>query len=123
MFLIYMRCYLPEVLLNKFNIYFIIGFSVTKASFAASIFLIFGAEGVIDWEAAIVYFAVVVAFFVLRLLMIFFSIDLFAPFENLFCSLFMGGLMDALKRAMEKKEEVAPVTTKNNPGGNKPKEE
>jgi hypothetical protein len=95
---------------------------VTKASTVAAIAFILSYEGYIELPLELVYLAVTVFFAFVRLLTILFSVDVFAPFENLFCSIFMGGVMDALKRATERPDDVSATTAKNSPG-NKPKEE
>jgi hypothetical protein len=81
-------------------------------------------EGYIELQIELVYLAVIAFFLFVRLLYLLFNVDIFAPFENLFCSIFMGGMMDALKRATEKPEDPAAVAAaaKNHPGI-KPKEE
>ncbi|ESP05698.1 hypothetical protein LOTGIDRAFT_103317 [Lottia gigantea] len=57
----------------------------------------------------VVYFGVVIFFVYFKLSSIILGIhDPFAPFENLFCAVFMGGMWDAMKRAANrepKKEE------------------
>jgi len=82
---------------------------VTKGSLIASVFFILHYKGYISVEGELLYLLVVSIFSTLRLLSAF-SIDPFAPFENLFCSVFMGGVIDSLKRAAEKPEDVALTT-------------
>jgi hypothetical protein len=53
----------------------------------------------------LVYFGVVIFFVYFKLSAILLGIhDPFAPFENLFCAIFMGGMWDAMRRAVTKKE-------------------
>jgi type IV secretory pathway VirB3-like protein len=95
---------------------------VTKACLVASVTLILLYEHYINLPVQLVYAAVILFLCIVRLFHLVFNIDIFTPFENLFCSIFMGGLMDALKRVTEKPEDPTAATTKNNPS-NKPKEE
>lgn len=49
----------------------------------------------------LIYFGVVIFFVYFRLSAILLGIhDPFVPFENLFCAIFMGGMWDALRRAL-----------------------
>lgn len=49
----------------------------------------------------IIYFGVVIFFVYFKLSALLLGIqDPFAPFENLFCAIFMGGIWDALRRAI-----------------------
>ena len=51
-----------------------------------------------------IYFGVVIFFVYFRLSSLLLGIhDPFVPFENLFCAIFMGGMWDAMKRAMTRK--------------------
>ena len=77
---------------------------VTKASTVASIVFMLAYEGYIDFNFELIYLGIAVFFAFVRLINLLFSADVFAPFENLFCSIFMGGVMDALKRATERPE-------------------
>lgn len=97
---------------------------VTKASLVATVTLILLYEGFIDFPVQLVYALVILFFVLVRLLNMAFNIDIFSPFENLFCSVFMGGLIDALKRVTDRPEDAAAAAAaaKNNPL-NKPKEE
>jgi trimeric intracellular cation channel len=88
----------------------------------AAIAFILTYEGYIDLPLELVYLVVIVFFAFVRLLSLLFGVDIFAPFENLFCSVFMGGVMDALKRATEKPEDPAAAAAKNSLSS-KPKEE
>lgn len=56
----------------------------------------------------LIYFGIVIFFVYFKLSALLLGIhDPFAPFENLFCAIFMGGMWDAMRRAVapEKKEE------------------
>jgi hypothetical protein len=62
---------------------------------------------------ALIYFGVVMFLIYFKLSSLLLGIhDPFVPFENLFCAVFMGGMWDALKRAMSR-EKKEPDTTKN----------
>lgn len=95
---------------------------VTKASLIASIAFILLYENYVELPQPLVYLAVV-AFFGLVRLFSMASVDIFSPFENLFCSIFMGGLMDALKRVTEKPEDPNAAASAKNSPNLKPKEE
>ena len=59
---------------------------------------------------ALLYFGVVVFFVLFRVSALVLGMgDPFVPFENLFCAIFMGGVWDAMKRAISrtKEEDVA----------------
>jgi len=83
-------------------------------------------DGLLEFPAELVHLAVIAFFIVVRLLSMLFNADMFSPFENLFCSIFMGGMMDALKRVTERTEDGGPAAaaagTKNSPSA-KPKDE
>jgi len=98
-------------------------FSVTKASAVATVAFILTYEEYIDLPLELIYLAIIVFFSFVRILSLLFTIDIFAPFENLFCSIFMGGVMDALKRATEKPEDPAAASAHKNSLSSKPKEE
>jgi len=92
---------------------------VTKGCLAASIVFICERQGLIQAEHPVIYFLVVLFFIYFRLSSLLLGIhDPFVPFENLFCAIFMGGIWDALKRAVsrEKKTEDsgATVSSRNN---------
>lgn len=97
---------------------------VTKASTVASVLFMLDYKGLIEVEDSLLYLGVVAFFIFLRFLS-YFEVDPFLPFENLFCSVFMGGIMDALRRARKQPETPAESTKgKSKPGnGRKPKEE
>ncbi|KAK2168536.1 hypothetical protein LSH36_16g09040 [Paralvinella palmiformis] len=83
---------------------------VTKGSLAATIIFILEKKGYIDAPHAVIYFGVVIFFIYFRLSSLLLGIhDPFVPFENLFCAIFMGGVVDAMRRALsrEKVEENA----------------
>lgn len=49
----------------------------------------------------LIYFGVVIFFVYFKLSSLLLGIhDPFAPFENLFCAIFMGGMWDAMRRAV-----------------------
>lgn len=97
---------------------------VTKGSAIAAIAFMLTYEGLIELQIELVYLAVIVFFLFVRILHLLFTVDIFAPFENLFCSIFMGGVMDALKRATEKPEDPAALAAAaKNHLSNKQKEE
>lgn len=74
----------------------------TKASIvAACIFVLDKKTDLISAPHALVYFGIVIFFVYFKLSSILLGIhDPFVPFENLFCAVFMGGLWDALSRAI-----------------------
>jgi hypothetical protein len=83
---------------------------VTKGSLAATIIFILEKKGFIDAPHAVIYFGVVIFFIYFRLSSLLLGIhDPFVPFENLFCAVFMGGVWDAMRRAVsrEKVDESA----------------
>lgn len=62
-------------------------------------------KGYIDAPHAVIYFGVVIFFVYFRLSSLLLGInDPFVPFENLFCAVFMGGIVDAMKRAVTRSE-------------------
>ena len=95
---------------------------MTKACVVGALAFILHHEGLIEFPAELVYLAVIGFFIVIRLFSLLFNADVFAPFENLFCSVFMGGMMDALKRVTERGEDGPAAATKNTPAA-KPKDE
>jgi len=88
---------------------------------AAIAFILFY-DGFIDLPVELVHLAIIIVFIIIRFFSLLFSVDVFSPFENLFCSIFMGGMMDALKRVTEKTEDGPAAATKNSPSS-KPKDE
>jgi len=87
---------------------------VTKGSLAAAIVFILEKKGFIDAPHAVIYFGVVIFFVYFRLSSLLLGIhDPFVPFENLFCAVFMGGMVDALKRAVTKEPDTSGADTKN----------
>ncbi|XP_062569775.1 trimeric intracellular cation channel type 1B.1-like [Saccostrea cucullata] len=82
---------------------------VTKACFLASLVFLMEKMNYITAPHALVYFGVVIFFVYFKLSALLLGIhDPFAPFENLFCAIFMGGMWDAMRRAVAtetKKEE------------------
>jgi len=88
----------------------------------AAIALILHYDGLIEFPAELVHLAIIIFFVVVRFFSLAFSADIFSPFENLFCSVFMGGMMDALKRVTERTDDGPAAATKNSPSS-KPKDE
>lgn len=74
----------------------------TKACLVASvIFVLDKKTDLISAPHSLVYFGIVIFFVYFKLSAILLGIhDPFAPFENLFCAVFMGGIWDALSRAV-----------------------
>ena len=116
-------------------------FSVTKSSLFVSIVFILERNGFIALDHALVYFGVVLFFIYFRMLAIFglkyrlvfpqsfphsklrkllklslcaFCSDPFAPAENLFCSIFMGGWWDAMLEAFKTPSAVEGSSSKTN---------
>lgn len=74
--------------------------STTKACVLVSIVFVLEKKSslLVGYPHDVIYFFVVAFFVYFKLNAIFFQIhDPFAPFENLFCALFMGGIWDALR--------------------------
>jgi hypothetical protein len=91
---------------------------VTKGSLAAAIVFILERKGFIEAPHAVIYFGVVIFFVYFRLSSLLLGIhDPFVPFENLFCAVFMGGMVDALKRAVTKEPEASAGDAKNHVKG------
>ncbi|XP_050402961.1 trimeric intracellular cation channel type 1B.1 isoform X1 [Patella vulgata] len=75
----------------------------TKASFVAATVFLLERLNYITVPHAVIYFGVVIFFVYFKLSSILLGInDPFSPFENLFCALFMGGMWDAMRRAVSK---------------------
>jgi hypothetical protein len=73
----------------------------TKACLLASIAFILDHEGYIDLPHNTLYLAVVAFFVLFRWCYLILNIhDPFHPFENIFCAIFFGGMVDALKKAI-----------------------
>ncbi|ELT94597.1 hypothetical protein CAPTEDRAFT_21604 [Capitella teleta] len=88
-----------EILQPSFN---------TKGCLAASILFILERKGLIDAPHAVIFFGVVIFFVYFKLSSLLLGIhDLFVPFENLFCAVFMGGIWDALKQVLSRGEKKA----------------
>lgn len=79
----------------------------TKACVAAAIIFIIDKKT--DWISvphALVYFGIVIFFVYFKLSSLLLGIhDPFLPFENLFCTFFMGGIWDALAKIIAAKKE------------------
>jgi len=95
---------------------------LTKACVVAAIAFMLLYDGLLEFPTELVHLGVIAFFIVVRLFTLLFNVDVFSPFENLFCSIFMGGMMDALKRVTERTENGPAAATKNTPGS-KPKDE
>jgi len=85
----------------------------TKASLCASIAFIVHALGYIDLHSQVLYLVVVACFIFFRILYLVVGIhDPFHPFENLFCGVFFGGVVDAFKKVViREKPKTEEVTT------------
>lgn len=87
----------------------------TKASALASIVFICDKLGYFQLPHALVYFSVVVFFLYFRLMALLVGIhDIFVPFENLFCALFMGGIWDAIQRVLTRERKAEDGVAKTN---------
>lgn len=89
----------------------------TKAVIVAALVFLLEKLNYITAPHPLVYFGVVIFFVYFKLSALLLGIhDPFAPFENLFCAVFMGGMWDAMRRAVTKaetKEETdVPVKSK-----------
>ena len=83
-------------------------FSATKACLVASAVFLLERLNYIQAPHAIIYFGVVIFFVYFKLSALLLGIhDPFAPFENLFCAVFMGGMWDALRRAVVREQRPA----------------
>ena len=94
--------------------------SATKASLAASIVFILQHYGYFTAPYAVVYFSIVVFFVYFNVSSYVFGVhDPFIPFENLFCALFLGGLVDSMKRAIGSKDSKGTSDISNQQGREK----
>lgn len=87
-------------------------FRPTKTSIvAAVIFVLDKKTDLISAPPALVYFGLVIFFIYFKLSTLILGInDPFAPFENLFCAVFLGGVWDALSKAVTtSKNETAAI--------------
>ena len=81
--------------------------STTKASALASVVFILDKLGYFEVEHSLVYLGVCAFFLVFRLLALFVGPhDVFVPFENLLCALFMGGIWDAIQRVLTRERKA-----------------
>lgn len=81
-------------------------FSATKACLVASIVFLMERLNYIQAPHPLIYFGVVIFFVYFKLSALLLGIhDPFAPFENLFCAVFMGGMWDALRRAVIREQK------------------
>jgi hypothetical protein len=95
----------------------------TKACLLASLLFIFDDEGMLDIGHHELYLAVVAIFIVGRLLYLVLHVhNPFALFENIVCTLFFGGLVDAVRRVVAfKPTTTSSVSSTASAGaGNKP---
>lgn len=77
-------------------------FATKTSIIAAVVFTLDRRTDVIDVPSALVYLGVVIFLVYFRLAMILLHIgDPFVPFENMFCSVFMGGIWDAFNKALD----------------------
>ncbi|KAK7100245.1 trimeric intracellular cation channel type 1B.1-like [Littorina saxatilis] len=75
---------------------------ITKASLVASIIFLCERLNYISVPHPFIYFGVVIFFVYFKLSSILLGIvDPFVPLENLFCAVFMGGMWDAMRRAVK----------------------
>ncbi|XP_052775623.1 trimeric intracellular cation channel type 1B.1-like [Mya arenaria] len=73
----------------------------TKACLVASLVFLMERLNYIQAPHPLIYFGVVIFFVYFKLSALLLGIhDPFAPFENLFCAIFMGGMWEALRRAV-----------------------
>lgn len=73
----------------------------TKASLVAACVFLAERLNYIQAPHQLIYFGIVIFFVYFKLSALLLGIhDPFAPFENLFCAIFMGGMWDAMKRAV-----------------------
>lgn len=81
----------------------------TKASLAAAfIFMLDKKTDYISAPHALVYFGITIFFVYFKLSSMLLGIhDPFVPFENMFCTIFMGGLVDSLSKAIGGKGAAA----------------
>uniref|UniRef100_A0AC35U7N3 Trimeric intracellular cation channel type B n=1 Tax=Rhabditophanes sp. KR3021 TaxID=114890 RepID=A0AC35U7N3_9BILA len=86
----------------------------TKACVAAAIIFTMNKHSIfVTASYDIIYLAVVCFFVYFKFSSIFLNVhDAFAPFENLFCAVFMGGIWDALSRALAASRERRSVNGK-----------
>ena len=76
-------------------------YSVTKECVLASVLFLCERLGYISVPHPFIYFGVVIFFVYYKLSSQLLGLsDPSAPFENLFCALFMGGMADAMRRAV-----------------------
>ena len=76
--------------------------SVTKASLVASVIFLCEQLHYIAVPHPLIYLGIVIFFVYFKLSSILLGIvDPFVPVENLFCAIFMGGMWDALRRAVK----------------------
>lgn len=80
---------------------------VTKACLVASMIFTLERLNYITAPHPLIYFGVVIFFVYFKLSAILLGIhDPFAPFENLFCAVFMGGMWDAMRKAVTPEQKT-----------------
>lgn len=91
----------------------------TKACFCASVILTLAKHSrYVSAPYDVVYLGIVGFFIYFKLGALLLNVqDPFAPFENLFCAVFMGGIWDAMSRAITASRERRAVGQKNENGG------
>lgn len=98
-------------------------YSTTKASALASIVFILDKFGYFEVEHSLVYLGVCVFFLFFRFLALFVGPhDIFVPFENLFCALFMGGIWDAIQRVITRERKAEDGAVKPGSAAKSPEE-
>lgn len=97
----------------------------TKVSLIASVVFILDHEGLIHLPHHLLHLAIVASFILLRLLYVLLGVhNPFRLLENVICTIFFGGMVDALKKAVSSEPKVKPEagSSVKNPGA-KPKDE
>ncbi len=105
---------LYRILHSLTRVFLSVARSVSKGCVAASIVFLLERKGLIQAPHAVIYFGVALFFIYFRLSSVLLGIhDPFLPFENLFCAVFMGGMWDAMKRAVSGKTAETQATDNN----------
>lgn len=97
----------------------------TKMSLLATLIFVLRNQGYIEMSHHVVYLCVIAIFLLFRLIYLLLDVrNPFGYFEHVFCAVFLGGVVDALKKAMSREKpktegENAPAKGQTN----KPKEE
>jgi len=96
----------------------------TKASLCASIAFILHDLGYLELQSHLVYLSVVLFFILTRILYLLVGIhDPFLPFENLFCGVVFGGVVDAMKNAVKREKPKTEEVTSGKGQTSKAKDE